>query len=326
MFTEIFGAGGSKSVITAAIIIAVSAILHLFLYIRYRQTLRRTLLSNTAEAGMRDVFIILDDKDNFLEANEHAIRLFPELAEAKRGEPVGSLKNLPNDFEKTIKTRNPKTNEETEQTRHYITSATTLEFDGKRVGTGIIVIDNTENFNLLKKYENLSQIDERTRLYKKSAFITLTSRDFALQLRKKTQGCLLTVDIDFLEYVNRVHGTDAGDAAVAACAEIIHSLLRKTDLSGANVRGDFAVWLPDTPLVGGIKVAEKIRESVAETILSFGKENVRTVSVTVSAGIAEISSSGAKTLEELLEYADMSLYMAKHSGRNRVCMWQREAV
>ena len=333
---------------------------------RERAASRRCLLYGTQSSDMRDGFIILDESDNFLEANERAIQLFPELAETKRGTPLRSVESIPRNitvraeqeenaeseqetrrasdrrteteeptesketaekispllagkFDITTETADPQTGETIYQTRQYITAATTLRFDGKRVGTGIVIIDNTDNQNLLRKYEHLPQIDEHTRLYNKNAFMTLTARDFALQRRKHTQGCLLIIDIDFLAYVNRIHGRAAGDAAVTACAQIIQTTLRKTDISGANISGDFAVWLPDTPLAGGIKAAEKIRAAAAETAIPLSGGS--TGGVTLSAGIAELTACGANSLDTLAEYAEIALYAAKQSGRNRVCVW-----
>jgi hypothetical protein len=69
--------------------------------------------------------------------------------------------------------------------------------------------------------------------------------------------------------------------------------------------------LPDTGIVGGFEIAERIRLSIADITLP-GVD----VSVTVSLGVAGFPDH-ANTPERLERLADAALYLAKRQGRNR---------
>lgn len=71
--------------------------------------------------------------------------------------------------------------------------------------------------------------------------------------------------------------------------------------------------LPDTTLLQALALAERLRSEIASTAFTH---NETTVPVTLSAGVCSISN--ATSINELLKQADVQLYTAKESGRNRI--------
>jgi diguanylate cyclase (GGDEF)-like protein len=67
-------------------------------------------------------------------------------------------------------------------------------------------------------------------------------------------------------------------------------------------------------------VAEKIRARFEATAIDIGEETIR---CTVSIGIARYPDQG-DTLKEVIALADTALYRAKHSGRNRIVVFNEE--
>ncbi|MGQ3031386.1 MAG: GGDEF domain-containing protein, partial [Ferrovibrionaceae bacterium] len=79
---------------------------------------------------------------------------------------------------------------------------------------------------------------------------------------------------------------------------------------------EFAVILPETPLSGATRLAEKIRQELEHKRLVKKNTGDEIGKITVSIGCATL---GAKeTAAELLARADKALYAAKGDGRNRV--------
>lgn len=76
------------------------------------------------------------------------------------------------------------------------------------------------------------------------------------------------------------------------------------------------MFLPETQLKEAFSVAERIRSNIMEYPIEINEE-VK-VPITVSAGVST-SQNKDIILHELIKEADKALYLAKNSGRNRVC-------
>ena len=107
----------------------------------------------------------------------------------------------------------------------------------------------------------------------------------------------------------------AGDECLRAVAEAIQEVVTWPIDAICRYGGEeFAVLLPNMPVLSAQETAEKVRERVES--LSF--EN-RDIHVTASIGVAgwlEIPESA--TPVQLIEQADLALYQAKDGGRNKV--------
>ncbi|MFB9241883.1 GGDEF domain-containing protein [Massilia antarctica] len=86
----------------------------------------------------------------------------------------------------------------------------------------------------------------------------------------------------------------------------------------ARVGGEeFAILLPNTDLYGAIVVAESVRRPIA----SAGREHQANPVgiVTISCGVHALVPARGMESKQLVEAADKALYLAKSTGRNRVC-------
>ncbi|MBS1250558.1 MAG: Response regulator PleD [Chloroflexi bacterium] len=77
--------------------------------------------------------------------------------------------------------------------------------------------------------------------------------------------------------------------------------------------------MPQTKAEEALKIAERIRASI--TKISFASiNNEEELQVHISGGVGSVASDAEhQSLDGLIHQADMALYEAKHSGRNRVC-------
>jgi two-component system cell cycle response regulator len=114
--------------------------------------------------------------------------------------------------------------------------------------------------------------------------------------------------------VNDRHGHPAGDTVLREMARILDASVREVDTAGRWGGEEFALVLAGTDLDGGVRLAERIRQTIEQTPVEI--ENGTRLRITASFGVA--SMPPATTSEELLAAADEALYAAKTGGRNQV--------
>jgi diguanylate cyclase (GGDEF)-like protein len=128
-------------------------------------------------------------------------------------------------------------------------------------------------------------------------------------------------DIDHFKAVNDTHGHLTGDIVLATLAAAMRALLREYDIVGRFGGEEFTVLLPHTTADEAVRVAERLREKVAQlTITATGSSAPDTqLSVTISIGLAAVAAA-RRDLNDLIAAADAALYRAKDAGRNQVRM------
>ena len=104
-------------------------------------------------------------------------------------------------------------------------------------------------------------------------------------------------------------------------ARTLTSLLRDYDLAGRFGGEEFSLLLPQTRSVDAIRIAERIRSSIAAlSIIAPGTAGGERVQVTVSIGVAALDSGTDRKFSQLIAAADAALYRAKGGGRDQVQM------
>ncbi len=125
---------------------------------------------------------------------------------------------------------------------------------------------------------------------------------------------LLMIDVDHFKAINDQHGHEGGDHVLRELARVVQSCVRDVDTAARFGGEELAVLLPETQRAAAAEVAERIRHSVDNLVVSWAG---RTVPVTVSVGVAS-APERVKEAGRLLATADEALYTAKKTGRNRV--------
>jgi len=162
--------------------------------------------------------------------------------------------------------------------------------------------------------ERLACIDGLTGLNNRRHFLALAESEWSRFQRYQRPLALLMIDIDFFKSVNDTYGHDAGDAVLKAVAESMHRSKRSSDIAGRLGGEEFALILPEATLDRAVAAAERYRALIGgRPIIAMGRQ----ISVTVSIGVG-VAEAGMCGFEDLLKRADVALYEAKNSGRNRV--------
>jgi diguanylate cyclase (GGDEF)-like protein len=140
------------------------------------------------------------------------------------------------------------------------------------------------------------------------------SRELDLAMRSNSSMSVLMLDIDHCKQLNDRYGHGIGDAVLKRIAEMIRGVLRSQDLPARYGGEEFVLLLPDTPVEGAARLAEKLRQRIAdERFKCFCGD---AFAVTISVGCAE-SRIGSE-FHHVIKHADDALYRAKALGRNRV--------
>ena len=155
-----------------------------------------------------------------------------------------------------------------------------------------------------------TELDPLTGLQNRKGLDTVLGRASAAQC----PGALVFADLDRFKTLNDTLGHPAGDAALVHFARILREQIRGGDVAVRAGGEEFAVWLPDTGLETGLRIAERIRIKLGTTPWEW---QGRSWPLSASFGVAACPET-SPTLDALYGQADAALYVAKRSGRNRV--------
>ncbi|ALE57985.1 diguanylate cyclase [Paraburkholderia sp. SIMBA_055] len=124
---------------------------------------------------------------------------------------------------------------------------------------------------------------------------------------------VLLFDLDHFKKINDQFGHGVGDTVLRVMAQRVAGVVRAQDTFGRFGGEEFALLLPCTPLEDAMRVAEKIRCTIADTPVE-----VQGTSVPVTASVGGAAARpGLPAYEVLINEADAALYSAKRQGRNR---------
>lgn len=159
--------------------------------------------------------------------------------------------------------------------------------------------------------EEAAFTDHLTGLANRRRFERQLEREVGRVLRFGHPFSLLMIDIDNFKRLNDTFGHDAGDDAIRRISRVLREGTRGIDLAARIGGEEFAVLLVETIQSAGMEVAERLRVAI-KTI-----ESPSGVQITASFGVAECPAD-AQTGSGILKAADVALYEAKRSGRDRV--------
>ncbi len=161
-----------------------------------------------------------------------------------------------------------------------------------------------------------ARTDAKTGLLNAAAWQREAATELARALRTHDPLAVLLIDIDHFKRVNDTHGHLIGDEVLVGVANTLDHQLRDYDLVGRFGGEEFVALLPGTDTVEACRVAERLRGRVRRLAVPTEEG---TVVVTVSIGVSLYRTHG-EDLIELMAAADLALYRAKASGRDRVCL------
>ena len=158
--------------------------------------------------------------------------------------------------------------------------------------------------------------DSLTGLYmRRYLFIRLDEETQRIK-RRGGELSVIMIDIDLFKLINDSHGHAVGDEALKQVADILlQNSRRGADIVCRYGGEEFAVLMPGSKKEDAMLVAERMRAGCAGTkLLTTGGE----ITVTISAGVANLNECDLILGDNMMRIADKRLYLAKKAGRNRV--------
>jgi diguanylate cyclase (GGDEF)-like protein len=166
--------------------------------------------------------------------------------------------------------------------------------------------------------ERLACLDGLTGLNNRRHFMALADMEWSRFKRYGRPLAMLMMDIDFFKSVNDRYGHDVGDEVIKTVGNILQNHKRSSDIIGRIGGEEFALVLPEASAESASAAAERFRRLVGECSIDAGTERI---SVTLSIGVAA-SHDQTSGIAQMMKEADIALYEAKRSGRNRVSRFE----
>lgn len=159
--------------------------------------------------------------------------------------------------------------------------------------------------------------DMLTRLYNRGALFERASKSLAACQKAGESLAVIQLDLDHFKSINDRFGHQAGDRVLIHIGRVILNKIRKEDIAGRVCGEEFCLVLPDTSLAQATVIAERIRESINSREILISRN--QTIRVSASLGVCSSDELAQYDFQVLQSIADKRLYLAKTSGRNRVC-------
>ena len=170
-----------------------------------------------------------------------------------------------------------------------------------------------------RKLEIMSTTDALTNLHNRGHFENCLQAEFKRAIRHQRPLSIILSDVDFFKRVNDSYGHKAGDACLQAVARVLQQRIsRPGDLVARYGGEEFIVLLADTTLEQARGIAQSLLEGLRTMQFEYAG---KLISVTASFGVSTLNNVGVVSADQLVTQADLSLYQAKHNGRDQVVCW-----
>lgn len=176
---------------------------------------------------------------------------------------------------------------------------------------------------LMAILEKNAQTDALTGLFNRKYLEDASSKIISQARRSGISFGVLLVDIDYFKMVNDTYGHDVGDNAIKVVSQTLLENIRESDIAIRFGGEEFLVLLYNCDEKSVIDVAEKIRTNFSKKDIPTGGSAV--LNKTMSVGVS-MYPNDSECLEECVKYADLALYEAKNSGRNKVVKFQKSFI
>lgn len=159
-----------------------------------------------------------------------------------------------------------------------------------------------------------SFVDPLTKLYTRYYFSKLLSVQFENSVNFKSPLSVAMCDIDDFKRINDKYGHLIGDEVLKKIAKIFRENVRTTDVLGRFGGEEFIMLFPDSDIDETVSILERLRRLIRD-IEDFPFK------ITLSYGVSNYPISEVTSHEQLIQDADIALYHAKRTGKDRIVLF-----
>lgn len=289
---------------------------------------RETMLRAMSQAS-HDAIVVINHNDEIMLWNPAAERLFGYTQDEAFGQPVHKLIALPADHASAVKGlkhfaysgQGPVVGTIAEMTAVHKDGTTfpversvaSFHSDGHWYAVGSLR-DITERKKAERRLRELATTDGLTNLNNRRHFMELGAAGLRHARRYGEDLAAIMFDVDHFKNVNDTYGHDAGDEVLRVLSALAMKTFRDVDIVGRLGGEEFGVILPQATTEEALVAAERMREAVAAAVIPTGAGEL---TIRISIGVASLEQD-VEHIDKLLKHADLALYAAKSTGRNKV--------
>ncbi len=181
---------------------------------------------------------------------------------------------------------------------------------------------STGEIDTLKKdlvtAQSESRTDALTGLHNRKAFNAYLDAQCARAMADRKPLCLAFCDIDHFKKFNDTWGHRLGDEVLRLVGQSLEKLCHGVGYPARYGGEEFVIVLPGRDLEAAHDICEQIRDFIASRTVRAKGTQKEVGRITLSLGIAQLRLQDDPA--DLIERSDQALYLAKQTGRNKVCL------
>ena len=170
------------------------------------------------------------------------------------------------------------------------------------------------------KEKNLT--DSLTGLYNRKYLDEIVEKQLALDVKNGSIYAIMFLDIDYFKMVNDTYGHDIGDDILRKLAITMKKSIGANETLVRYGGEEFLILMKNATQESTKKLADKINADFSKIIFNYGGDSF---SKTVSIGYSFFPTD-TDQFWKCIKYADISLYEAKATGRNKVVKFSKEIL
>ena len=165
-------------------------------------------------------------------------------------------------------------------------------------------------------------IDGLTGLYNRKYLDEFIDKKIPQELQNGTTYAVMFLDIDYFKMVNDTYGHDAGDAILQKLSKTMKECIGKDEFIIRFGGEEFLIIMKNPTHESAYELANKINKVFEKIVFTFNNESF---SKTVSIGYSFFPED-TDQIWKCIKYADLCLYEAKETGRNKVIKFSKSLL